>query len=342
MNAAIYARKSTEQQGVAVQVKSITRQIDNARAFAAAKGWTVADEHIYVDDGISGAEFERRPGFMRLLSALDPKPPFQVLVVSERKTIGRETYETGYRIKQLDQAGVEIVEYVHGRSLTPKNWIEKVTSDAEGWGDEQYRQKSSERTHEAHAALARAGRVAGGRVFGYRNVDVIKGEDEHGRPLRSHVERRIVPREADVVRRIFELYDSGLGLKAIAKRLNAEEATCPKPFKRKDGFVPIGKWVPSAIRAALKRELYHGVAVWNKTRKKDAWGKLNPRVRPEEEWVRGRVEPLRIIAEELWRRVQVRRKETEGRALRFESGRITGRPPKHPAKNLLAGLATCG
>ena len=30
-----------------------------------------------------------------------------------------------------------------------------------------------------------------------------------------------------------------------------------------------------------------------------------------------------------------------GRALRFASGRITGRPPKHAAKNLLAGLATC-
>ena len=170
---------------------------------------------------------------MRLLAALEPRPPFQVLVVSERKTIGRETYETGYRIKQLDQAGVDIVEYVHGRSLTPKNWIEKVTSYAEGWGDEQHRQKSSERTHASHTALARAGRVAGGRVFGYRNADVIKGEDEHGRPLRSHVEREVVPQEAAVVRHIFELYDSGLGLKAVAKRLNAEGAPCPKPFKRK-------------------------------------------------------------------------------------------------------------
>jgi DNA invertase Pin-like site-specific DNA recombinase len=41
--AAIYARKSTEQFGVDAEQKSVERQIDNARAFAAAKGWTVDD-----------------------------------------------------------------------------------------------------------------------------------------------------------------------------------------------------------------------------------------------------------------------------------------------------------
>ena len=341
MIAAIYARKSTEQRGVAEEVKSVNRQIANARAFAALRGWTVAADHIFVDDGISGAEFERRPGFMRLLDALAPRPPFQVLIVSERKTIGRESYETGYRIKQIDEAGVELVEYVHGRSLTPKTWIEKVTSDAEGWSDELQRQKTSERTHEAHTAPARVGRVPGGRVFGYRNKDVFKDVDQHGRPLRSHVEREIVPEEAAVIRRIFELYDYGLGLKAIAKRLNAEGAPSPKPFTRKDGLAPIGQWVPSTIRAALARELYHGVAVWNKTKKKTKWGKMKPTARPESEWERAPVEHLRIVDEAHWRRVQARRQETAGRALRFASGRITGRPPKHATKNLLAGLATC-
>ena len=32
--------------------------------YAERKGWTVADDHVYVDDGISGAEFENRPGLM--------------------------------------------------------------------------------------------------------------------------------------------------------------------------------------------------------------------------------------------------------------------------------------
>ena len=61
MIAAIYARKSTEQNGVADLEKSVTRQVDHARAYALRKGWTVADGYVYVDDGISGAEFKRRP-----------------------------------------------------------------------------------------------------------------------------------------------------------------------------------------------------------------------------------------------------------------------------------------
>jgi DNA invertase Pin-like site-specific DNA recombinase len=61
MIAAVYARKSTEQTGVSDGQKSIARQVEHARAYAAGKGWIVADEHISVDDGISGAEFANRP-----------------------------------------------------------------------------------------------------------------------------------------------------------------------------------------------------------------------------------------------------------------------------------------
>ena len=56
MIAAIYARKNTEQTGVNEDQNSVTRQIEQARAYAEKKGWTVAEEHIYSDDGISGAE----------------------------------------------------------------------------------------------------------------------------------------------------------------------------------------------------------------------------------------------------------------------------------------------
>jgi DNA invertase Pin-like site-specific DNA recombinase len=58
--AAIYARKSTEQ-NVPDDAKSVTRQVELARAFAASKGWRVADEHVYIDDAVSGAEYVKRP-----------------------------------------------------------------------------------------------------------------------------------------------------------------------------------------------------------------------------------------------------------------------------------------
>jgi DNA invertase Pin-like site-specific DNA recombinase len=284
MTAAIYARKSTEQKGVADDAKSVTRQIENAKAFAVTRGWTVLDEHIYVDDGKSGAEFERRPGFMRLIASLQPRGPFQVLVVSEQKSLGREQFETGRYIKELAEAGVEIFEYQHGQSLTPRTWMEKVMSAFRSGADEAHVAQSSERVTEAHTRLHRAGHVTGGRVFGYRNEDVFRGVDVHGRPLRSHVERVIDEREAEIVRRIFELYDSGLGLKAIAKQLTREGADPPKPFRRTDGLAPVAGWAPSTIRSVLTRELYHGEGVWGKTKKKNAWFKLAPHKRPESEW----------------------------------------------------------
>jgi site-specific DNA recombinase len=67
MIAAIYARKSTEQTGTAEEAKSVTRQIDHVRAYAATKGWAVAEARVYVDDGISDAEFAKRPGLVRLI-----------------------------------------------------------------------------------------------------------------------------------------------------------------------------------------------------------------------------------------------------------------------------------
>src|SRR3989442_8976708 len=101
MIAAIYARKSTEQNGVAGEQKSVTRQIEHARAYAAGHGWSVVDEHVYVDDGISGAEFATRPGYLRLMNALTRRAPFQALVMSEVSRLGREQIETAYALKQL-------------------------------------------------------------------------------------------------------------------------------------------------------------------------------------------------------------------------------------------------
>ena len=83
MIAAVYARKSTDQSGIADEQKCDARQVEHARAYAARKAWTVADECVYVDDGISGAEFANRPGFLRLMNALKPRPPFQVLIMSD-------------------------------------------------------------------------------------------------------------------------------------------------------------------------------------------------------------------------------------------------------------------
>lgn len=113
MIAAIYARKSTEQAMMASDQKSVARQIEHARSYAGRNGWQVLEECIYVDDGISGAEFSRRPGFVRLMNALQPRPAFDVLIMSEEsRDSAAKRIETAYALKQIITAGVRVHFYL--------------------------------------------------------------------------------------------------------------------------------------------------------------------------------------------------------------------------------------
>ncbi len=159
MIASIYARKSTEQTGVADEAKSVTRQIEHAKAYAARKGWTVPDEHVYVDDGISGAEFANRPGFVRLMAALKPRPPFQVLIMSEESRLGREAIETAYALKQLITAGVRVFFYLEDRERTFDSPTDKLLMSVTAFADELEREKARQRVNDAMQRKATAGHV---------------------------------------------------------------------------------------------------------------------------------------------------------------------------------------
>src|SRR5499425_3630135 len=134
--AALYARKSTEQTGVTDEQRSVTRQIEHARAWALARGWIVRDEYVFVDDGISGAEFRKRPGLTRLLNMLRPSPPFQILIMSEESRIGREQIETAYIIKQILDAGVRLFYYLDDRERTLDSATDKVILSIAGFASE--------------------------------------------------------------------------------------------------------------------------------------------------------------------------------------------------------------
>jgi len=171
--------------------KSVTRQIEHARADATRNRWQIADDHIYADDGISGAEFDTRPGLVRLLNALKLKPrPFDWLILSEESRLGRESFETGYILKQILSSGVRIWCYLEHKELA----VTSVIADME-------RERARQRTRDALERKAKAGHVTGGAVFGYRNVDVR--DDTNGR--RHHVVLEINSEEARIIRRIFSL-----------------------------------------------------------------------------------------------------------------------------------------
>jgi site-specific DNA recombinase len=239
MRAAVYARKSTSEGDVTADAKSVRRQVEHSRIYAERKGWTVADAHIYSDDAISGAEFLKRPGFQRLMQSLQPRSAFDVLIMSESSRLGREAWETGFALKQILKAGVRVFFYMEDRECSFEHPIDKLQFSIVQAFDEMERTRASQRATDKWLQLMRAGKVPGGRLYGYDNV---RGAD-------GFVERVVNKAEAAIVRRIFERSAAGEGLSRIAKRLNAEHVSAPRAQQGR----PSG-WSPSTVRAVLLRD----------------------------------------------------------------------------------------
>lgn len=336
MIAAIYARKSTEQSGVNDEEKSVTRQIEHAKTYAERKGWIVADEHIYSDDGVSGAEFVKRPGFLRLMNALKPRPPFQTLIMSEESRLGREAIQSSYAFKQIIDSGVRIFFYLTDQERKLDNALDKVMLSLTNFSAEMEREKASQRTYDAMLRKAKALHVTGNKVFGYDNVPIYNREaNADGTQRRQHVVRRINPEQAKIVVKIFELSASGFGLARIAKALN--EDRIPPPHGGNLG------WCPTALRDILQRDLYRGIVLWNRTQTIQLGGTRKQRKRPESEWLRLDAPELRIISQVLWEQVKERRARNHRAYLRGEDGRLLSRPTGEDRRSsyLLSSIAKC-
>ena len=268
-------------------------KLNTGRAYALQKGWTVPDELIFVDDGISGAEFIKRPGFIRLMNALKPKPSFSFLVMSEESRLGRESIETSYALKQITDANVRVFFYLEDRERTLDNAMDKVMLSLSSFASEMERERGKQRTYDAMRRKATAGHVTGGKTFGYDNREVLSTTGH-----RLHVLRIINPAEAAIVRQIFEMFAGGIGIGRIAKRLNDDGTPAPR-------LSPRG-WAPSAIRAILLRPLYKGEIVWNQHEKIVRGGTRKRRKRDEKEWIRFDAPDVRIIPRDLWEKVNGR------------------------------------
>lgn len=172
MIAAIYARKSTDQ-NITDEQKSVARQIENARAFAASKGWSVADAHVYADDAVSGAETKKLINRQRLLDAIEAGPNFQVLIVRGALRFSRRDGDEAFaELKRISRAGVAVWFYSDRTAFEYGTFASNVTGLLRGELNAEYRRSIATWTREAMVRKAKAGHVTGGRVFGYDNLRV--------------------------------------------------------------------------------------------------------------------------------------------------------------------------
>jgi hypothetical protein len=234
-------------------------------------------------------------------------------------------------LKQLVDAGARVCFYLKDRERTLETAMDKVMLSLTNFAAEMEREKARQRTHNTLRRKAEAGHVAGGVVYGYRNVEVLAPGPE-GRDRRAHVVRDVDPEQAAVVRRLFQLCAAGKGLVRIAKALNAEGLPARAAGR--------GRRRPSG--EILHRELYRGVIVWNKTRWVDRGGTKVKVDRPETEWLRVEAPTLRIVDQDLWQAVRGRLARTRTAYLRVARGRLWGHPEAGlESRYLLTGFIVC-
>ena len=321
LRCALYARYSSDQQSPA----SIADQLRMCRQYADQKGWTVLDSQVYTDEALSGVGADR-PGLKSLLdAALSPSRPFEVVLVDDTSRISRRMADSLAIYERLKFAGVRIVAVSQGIDTTNEQADVLVT--VHGLVDALYVKELAKKTHRGLEGQALRGLHTGGRCFGYDNVRRADG-----------VELRINEAEAAVVRRIFTMCADGMSLKTIAKTLNAERVASPRPRAGK----AYATWCLTAIHAMLRRELYRGRVIWNKTHfvKVPGTNKRAKRPRPQNEWRTMDRPELRIVPEELWERVQARLAWVKRQYGRDTRPGLTSRAASSPF--LLSGFLRCG
>ncbi len=349
MKAAIYARKSTDDNDRQEESKSVTRQVERATAYAEAKGWIVSKENIYIDDGISGAEFQNRPGFLRLLTHLKK---FDVLIMSEPSRLGRDMLRNAYHVGEILDAGVRIFYYLTDEEEKAETPEQKIMLTLKSYASEVERQKASQRSRDALERKAQRGCNTGGRVYGYDNVWVYpdgrrviapSGQKDDGK---SQTEYQINEPEAEIVRTIFRMYADGRGVGTIARTLNGDPRHREKSLHYFDGRTPpspwkgTGSWSPSSVRAILHNVRYTGTIPFGKHRKMYKRG-TETRVK-QEEYLLIEAPHLRIVPDSLWKEVRLRQEAERKTYLLHTNGQRWGVPGvARESQYLLTGLARC-
>ncbi len=234
---AAYARVSTDEDE---QLSSYENQIGYYTRYIRSKPeWEFVG--LYSDEGISGLNTKKRDGFRQMVEdALNGK--IDLILTKSISRFARNTVDSLVTIRQLKEKGVEVYfekENIYTLDSKGELLITIMSSIAQ----EESRSISENVTWAKRKNMER-GKVSMsyGHFLGYE-----KGED--GKP-------QIVEKEAEVVRRIYNLYLDGKSVREIARILTTGEVPTPS-----------GKncnWSVSTIMSILRNEKYKGDALLQK------------------------------------------------------------------------------
>ena len=303
---------------------------------------------VYHDIDVSRSlPWSRRPEATRLLAdATDPGRGWKRLVIGEpQRAFSGPQFQLVLPV--LSHYGVELWVPEIGGPVDPDSEAHDLVMSLFGGLSKAERRRIQHRTRAAMLALAVGGRWLGGRPnYGYRivNTDLPhpnKSKAAAGTHLRS---LEPDPETAPVVLRIFEMFDSGIGFRTIASRLEAEGLPSPGEVGPTRHPRSAGVWGGSAVRAILMNPRYVGHQVAGRQRRYDellstsdpALGTISrQRWQDKDTWsVSDEPSWLGIVPKELFDRVNSRITNSPGTNIR--------RPRTEPGRYLFSGAVRCG
>lgn len=308
LNVAAYCRVSTETDD---QLNSLASQ---QRYFAdyirRQQNWKLI--HIYYDEGISGTQARKRPGFRQMIA--DAKEhKLDLILTKEVSRFARNTMDALYYTRMLKEMGIGVVFAIDNIDTRDCDGELRLTIMASIAQEES--RKISQRVKWGQKRSMEQGTVFGAGLFGYHLKD--------GR-LSIH------PEEAELVRFIFQQYtDEGKGTWLIAKELNERSE------QSKSSFSPV------FIYRMLKNEKYAGDLCQKKTITTDYLTHQKKTNRGEEDMVYLPDHHPAIISRDLWERTQKELAARSRKAPRPSPGGAARSGRHWCSQKLVCGICRC-
>ncbi len=302
MIAALYIRVSTDDQlefSPDAQKKALIE-------YAKKNGYSITEEHIFVDEGISGTSAKRRPAFMKMIATAKNNPkPFDAILVHKFDRFARSREDSVvYKSLLRKDCGIKVI------SITEQMEDDKFSVILEAMLEamaEYYSLNLSDEVMKGMTEKAKKGQVQAIAPFGYKIVDK---------------KYKIVEEQAEIIKLIFNKFvNQGWHCGQISKLING------MGIKNIRG----GEWEIRTVKRALRNPVYIGTLRWNyigRDKNYKTW------VKSPDEWIVEENVHEPIIDKELFEKAQDRlntQRDSFGNK----------RPASAEIKHYLSGVLRC-
>ena len=308
LNVCAYARVSTDSEE---QLTSYSSQIKHySEVIKANPDWNFVG--VYADEGISGTQVKNRVEFARMIDDA-MKGKIDIIIAKSISRFARNTLDTLKYVRKLREKNIDVYfekENIHTLNLDSEMFLTLFSAFA---------QAESESTSQ---------NVKMGLIAKMKQGEPIGNQNCYGYIWNPQTKKHeINEKQAIVVRRIFEMYASGVGGRTIAKRLNADGI--PTYLGR--------KWTQSSINRITQNVTYVGDLLGQKAYTCDPISHKKQLNYGEKEQYYVKDHHDAIITRDIWDKCQ--------EILKKRNGNITTDSKKHSLYSLrydLSGKMKCG